>query len=181
MAFADCIRHVVEKQLYAKLSKCEFWLNEIKFLGYVITRDGVAVDLSKVEAMLNWEWPKMVTEVRSFLGLAQYYRRFIRDFSRIALLLTKLIWKNQPFEWDVKCEVSFQELKQKLTSTLVLIMPDPTLPYVVYIDASKQGLGCMLMQQGRVVAYASRQLKTHEENYPTHDLELAAIVYALKI
>ncbi|XP_028798909.1 uncharacterized protein LOC114754299 [Neltuma alba] len=137
-----------EKQLYAKLSKCEFWLSEVKFLGHVITRDGVAIDPSKVEAILNWERPKTITEVRSFLGLAGYYRRFIRNFSRLALLLTRLIQKNQLFNWDAKCEASFQELKQKLTSTPVLIIPDPMLPYVVYTDASKQGLGCVLMQQG---------------------------------
>ncbi|XP_028798834.1 uncharacterized protein LOC114754220 [Neltuma alba] len=141
----------------------------------------LAVDLSKVEAVLNWGQPKMVTEVRSFLGLARYYSRFIRDFSRIALPLTKLTWKNQPFNWDTKCEVSFHELKQKLTSTPMLIIPNPMLPYVVYTNASKQGLGCVLMQQGRVVAYATQQLRTHEENYPTHDLELAVIVYALKV
>ncbi|XP_028802073.1 uncharacterized protein LOC114757247 [Neltuma alba] len=164
-----------EKRLYAKLSKCEFWLNEVKFLGHVIAQDGVAVDPSKVEAVLNWEQPKTVTEIRSFLGLAGYYRRFIKDFSRIAQPLTKLTRMNQQFVWDDKCEASFQELKRRSTSTPVLIIPDPTLPYVVYTDASKQGLGCVLMQQGRVVAYASRQLKSHEENYPTHDLELAAI------
>ncbi|XP_028796985.1 uncharacterized protein LOC114752106 [Neltuma alba] len=145
-----------EKRLYAKLSKCEFWSNEVKFLGDVITQDGVAVDPSKVEAVLNWEQPKTVTEIQSFLGLAGYYRRFIKDFSRIAQPLTKLTRKNQQFMWYDKCEASFQELKRRLTSTPVLIIPDPTLSYVVYTDASKQGLGCVLIQQGRVVAYASR-------------------------
>ena len=170
-----------EKQLYAKLSKCEFWLSEVKFLGHVISRDGVAVDPHKVEAVLDWKRPESVTEIRSFLGLAGYYRRFIPNFSRLALPLTKLTRKNQSWAWDERCEECFRELKNRLTTAPVLIIPDPTVTYVVYSDASLHGLGCVLMQQGRVVAYASRQLKPHELNYPTHDLELAAIVFALKI
>ena len=170
-----------EKQLYAKHSKCEFWLFKVRFLGHVISHEGVSVDPSKVEAVLGWKRPESVTEIRSFLGLAGYYRRFIKDFSRIALPLTKLTRKNQAFVWDDACEASFQTLKQKLTSAPVLIIPEPHETYMVYSDASKQGLGCVLMQQGRVVAYASRQLKPHEKNYPTHDLELAAIVFALKL
>ena len=144
-----------DKRLYAKLSKCEFWLTEVKFLGHVISQEGVAVDSAKVEAVLRWNRPRTVTEVRSFLGLAGYYRRFIQNFSRIALPLTKLTRKNQPFSWDEKCEASFQELKKKLTSAPVLVIPDPKETYVVYSDASKHGMGCVLMQQGRVVAYAS--------------------------
>jgi len=170
-----------EKKLYAKLSKCEFWLTEVNFLGHVISKDGVSVDPSKVEAVLKWEQPRTVTEVRSFLGLAGYYRKFIENFSKIALPLTRLTRKEQPFLWNEKCEASFKELKDRLTSSPVLILPDPQKSFDVYCDASKQGLGCVLMQEGKVVAYASRQLKVHEENYPTHDLELAAIVFALKL
>ena len=96
-----------EKQLYAKLSKCEFWLNEVKFLGHVITQEGVAVDPSKVEAVVHWERPKTVTEVRSFLGLAGYYRRFIKGFSQLVLPLTRLTRKNQSFEWNSICEARF--------------------------------------------------------------------------
>ena len=139
------------------------------------------MDRSKVEAVLNWKRPETITEIRSFLGLASYYRRFIQNFSRIALPLTKLTRKTQPFVWDNSCERSFIELKQRLTTAPVLTIPDPQLTFVVYTDASGHGLGCVLMQQGRVVAYASRHLKPHEQNYPTHDLELAAIVFALKI
>jgi hypothetical protein len=170
-----------EKQLYAKFSKCEFWLSEVKFLGHVISQGEVAVDPSKVEAVLNWERPRSVTKVRSFLGLAGYYRRFILGFSDIALPLTRLTRKGASFDWDATCEMSFRTLKEKLTSTPVLLIPDPTKKYIVYCDASAKGLGCVLMQDGAVVAYASRQLKPHEENYPTHDLELAAIIFALKI
>ena len=131
--------------------------------------------------MIQWERPKTVTEVRSFLGLAGYYRRFIQNFSRIALPLTKLTRKGSPFKWTDQCEASFQELKTRLTTPPVLIIPDPTRHFEVYSDASKKGLGCVLMQDKRVVAYASRQLRPHEGNYPTHDLELAAVVFALKI
>ncbi|KAK2374423.1 putative mitochondrial protein [Trifolium repens] len=170
-----------EKQLYAKFSKCEFWLSEVKFLGHVISQGGVSVDPSKVEAVLNWERPRSVTEVRSFLGLAGYYRRFILGFSEIALPLTRLTRKGAAFDWDAACEWSFRTLKEKLTTVPVLVIPDPTRKYVVYCDASNKGLGCVLMQDGAVVAYASRQLKPHDQNYPTHDLELAAIIFALKI
>ena len=122
-----------------------------------------------------------MTEIRSFVGLAGYYRRFIEGFSRIATPLTQLTRKDQPFAWTDRCEESFLKLKQKLTSAPVLVIPDTGKPFEVYCDASHQGLGCVLMQERRVVAYASRQLKNHEKNYPTHDLELAAMVFALKI
>jgi len=170
-----------EKQLYAKLSKCEFWMTTVQFLGHVITAQGISVDPSKVEAVLKWERPRSATEIRSFVGLAGYYRRFIEGFSKIVAPLSQLTRKDQPFAWTDRCENSFQELKQKLTSAPVLVIPDTSRPFEVYCDASHQGLGCVLMQERRVVAYASRQLKSHEKNYPTHDLELAAVVFALKI
>ncbi|KAL0536801.1 hypothetical protein IC582_025763 [Cucumis melo] len=115
------------------------------------------------------------SEIHSFLGLVGYYRRFVEDFSRIASLLTRLTRKGTPFVWNPACESSFQELKQKLVSAPVLTVPDGSGSFLIYSDASKKGLGCVLMQQGKVVAYASRQLKSHEQNYPTHDLELAAV------
>ncbi|KAA0066851.1 reverse transcriptase [Cucumis melo var. makuwa] len=120
------------------------------------------------------------TEVR-FLGLAGYYRRFVEDFSRLALPLTTLTRKNAKFEWSDKCEQSFQELKKRLVIAPILTLPVTGKEYVIYCDASRQGLGCVLMQEGKVIAYTSRQLKKHEFNYPTHDLELAAVVLALKI
>ncbi|MCI42550.1 retrotransposon protein, partial [Trifolium medium] len=110
-----------------------------------------------------------------------YYRRFIEGFSKLAMPLTQLTRKNQAFVWDKHCEESFQELKRRLMTAPVLTLPDAKEPFVVYCDASKMGLGGVLMQKGKVVAYASRQLKTHEKNYPTHDLELAAVVFTLKI
>ncbi|KAL0536372.1 hypothetical protein IC582_025319 [Cucumis melo] len=168
-------------KLYAKFSKCEFWLRKVTFLGHVVSSEGVSVDPAKIEAVTNWTRPSTVSEIRSFLGLAGYYRRFVEDFSRIASPLTQLTKKGTPFVWSPACERSFQELKQKLVTAPVLTVPDGSGNFVIYSDASKKGLGCVLMQQGKVVAYASRQLKIHEQNYPTHDLELAAVVFALKI
>ncbi|KAA0063793.1 pol protein [Cucumis melo var. makuwa] len=168
-------------KLYAKFSKCEFWLRKVTFLGHVVSSEGVSVDPAKIEAVTNWPRPSTVSEIRSFLGLAGYYRRFVEDFSRIASPLTQLTRKGTPFVWSPACERSFQELKQKLVTAPVLTVPDGSGNFVIYSDASKKGLGCVLMQQGKVVAYASRQLKIHEQNYPTHDLELAAVVFALKI
>jgi hypothetical protein len=156
-------------------------LKEVSFLGHIISSSGIAVDPSKVDAVSRWETPKSVTEVRSFLGLAGYYRRFIEGFSKLALPLTQLTCKGRAFVWDGQCESSFNELKRKLTTAPVLILPKSDEPFVVYCDASKLGLGGVLMQDGKVVAYASRQLKIHERNYHTHDLELAAVVFVLKI
>jgi hypothetical protein len=153
----------------------------VSFLGHVISKGGIDVDLSKVDVVLQWESPKSVFEVRSFLGLSGYYRRFIEGFSKLALPLTQLTRKGQAYVCDAKCEKSFQELKRRLTSALVLIFPNLKESFVVYYDASKMGLGGVLMQNRQVVAYASRQLKVHEKNFPTHDLELAAVVYVLKI
>jgi len=170
-----------ENQLYAKLSKSEFWMTTVQFLGHVISTQGISVDPSKVEAVLKWERPKSMTEIRSFVGLARYYRTFMEGFSKIVAPLIQLTRKDQPFAWTDRCENSFQELKQKLTNAPVLVIPNTSRSFEVYCDASHQGLGCVLMQERRVVAYASRQLKSHEKNYPTHDLELAAVVFALKI
>ncbi|WRX26217.1 Reverse transcriptase domain - like 10 [Theobroma cacao] len=170
-----------ERQLYAKFSKCEFWLKEVVFLGHVVSRAGIYVDPKKIEAILQWEQLRTVIEIRSFLGLAGYYRRFVQGFSLMAAPLTHLTRKGVKYEWDDVCENPFQELKNRLTSAPVLTLPINGKEFVVYSDASKLGLGWVLMQDEKVIAYASRQLKKHETNYPTHDLELAAVVFALKI
>ncbi|GKA05102.1 putative reverse transcriptase domain-containing protein [Tanacetum coccineum] len=142
-----------KEKLYAKFSKCEFWLQEVQFLGHVVNRD----------------------------GLAGYYRRFIENFSKIAKPLTLLTQKNKAYVWGDKQDEVFQILKEKLCNAPVLALPDGPDDLVVYCDASKQGFGCVLMQRGKVIAYASRQLKKHEKNFTTHDLELGAVVFALKI
>ena len=170
-----------KEQLYTKLSKCEFWLNAVSYLGHLVSEEGIRVDPRKVEAIIEWKPPRNVTEVRSFLGLAGYYRRFVKGFLMTAAPMTRLLQKNVKFEWSEKCQVSFDKLKAFLTEAPVLTQPTYDKEYVIFSDASLNGLGCVLMQEGKVVAYASRQLKPHEKNYPTHDLELAAIVFALKI
>ncbi|WVZ94213.1 LOW QUALITY PROTEIN: hypothetical protein U9M48_040134 [Paspalum notatum var. saurae] len=164
-----------EHKLYAKFSKCAFWLKEVSFLGHILYEKGVAVDPSKVNDVLNWKQPETVTEIRSFLGLAGYYRRFIKDFSKTAKPMTSLTKKKAKYVWSSNCEEAFQNLRNLLTSAPVLAQPDVTKPFEVYCDASGSGLG------GGVIAYTSRQLRKYEANYPTHDLELAAVVHTLKI
>ncbi|GJW86912.1 putative reverse transcriptase domain-containing protein [Tanacetum coccineum] len=170
-----------KEKLYAKFSKCDFWINVVQFLGHVIDSQGLHVDPAKIEAVKNWEPPTTPTEVRQFLGLAGYYRRFIKDFSKIAKSLTELTQKNRKYIWGEKQESAFQLLKQKLCEALILSLPEGNNDFVIFCDASHQGLGAVLMQREKVIAYASRQLKPHEENYTTHDLELRAVVFALKI
>jgi hypothetical protein len=156
-------------------------LEEVSFLDHIIFEGGISVDHSKVKDVLSWNTPQNVSDIGSFLGLAGYYRRFIEGFSKIFKPMTELLAKGKTFEWTPRREASFQGLKKRLTTAPVLTMPDMEKPLLIYCDASGQGLGCVLMQDGHVVAYASRQLRKHEEEYPTHYLELAAIVHALKI
>ncbi|GJY14917.1 putative reverse transcriptase domain-containing protein [Tanacetum coccineum] len=152
-----------------------------RFLGHVINGDGIHIDPSKIEAVKNWKAPRTPSEVHSFLGLAGYYRRFIKDFSKIAKPLTVLTQKSKTFDWGEEQENAFQILKDKLCNAPVLALPDGPEDVLVYCDASGLGLGCVLMQRGKVISYASRQLKIHEKNYTPHDLELGAVVFALKI
>ncbi|XP_075518290.1 uncharacterized protein LOC142552399 [Primulina tabacum] len=152
-----------DKQLYAKLKKCEFWLEQVAFLGHIVSKEGILVDSSKIESIKQW----VLQTIHS--GLFE---------DSIAIGLTR---KATKFEWTIECQRAYQALKDKLTSAPVLVLPCGIEDFVVYTDASKQGLGAVLMQRGKVIAYASRQLKEYERNYPTHDLELAAVVFALKI
>ena len=151
-----------DHQLYAKFSKCEFWLTEVKFLGHVLSASSVSIDPEKVEAVMSWERPRSIFEIRSFLGLAGYYRRFIENFSRLAAPMTRLTWNGVKFELDDLCEKTFQELKRRITSTPILIVLEQGQRYTVYYDASRDELECVLMQFERVIAYGSKQLKNHE-------------------
>jgi hypothetical protein len=139
------------------------------------------VDLRKVHDMLSWNAPASVGDIQSFFGLAGYYQRVIKGFSKIAKPMTELLEKDKKFKWMLAYEASFQELRKQLTTAPILVMPDMEKSFSIYFDASGQGLGCVLMQDGHMVAYASRQLRKHEMNYPTHDLELAVVVHALNI
>ncbi|XP_070011272.1 uncharacterized protein [Nicotiana sylvestris] len=175
------LQRLREHRLYAKFSKCEFWLDSVSFLGHVASKDGIMVDPKKTKAVQKWPRPSSPTEIRSFLGLAGYYSHFVQDFSRIAAPLTKLTQKNAKFQWTEECEQSFQKLKTCLTIAPILALPSGSGGFTVFCDTSRVGLGCVLMQNGRVIAYASRQLKRQEQNYPTHDLEMVVVVFALKL
>jgi hypothetical protein len=139
------LQRMSDHRLYAKLSKCDFWLREIKFLGHTISQDGISVDPEKVQEVMNWKPPTTVRQIRSFLGLAGYYRRFIPDFSRIAKPMTELLKKWVKYEWSQKCEDAFHTLRPHLTTASVLAQPDNTKPVEVYCNASGTELGCVLM------------------------------------
>nr|GEW88239.1 putative reverse transcriptase domain-containing protein [Tanacetum cinerariifolium] len=141
-----------KEELYAKFSKCEFWILKVQFLGHVIDNQGIHMDPAMIEFVKDWTSPKSPTEIRQFLGLAGYYRRFIEGFSKITKPMTKLTQKKVEFDED----------------------------FIVYCDASNKELGDVLMQREKVISYALRQLKVHEKNYMTHDLELGAVVFALR-
>jgi hypothetical protein len=169
-----------EHQLYAKLGKYSFYQKQIHYLGHIISEEGIVVDPEKIQAIQEWPVPRNITEVRSFMGLAGYYRRFIAGFSRIAHAITSLQRKEKKFQWTEQCESSFQQLKQLLTSAPILKIAHPSKDYVVCMDACKEGLGGVLSQEGSVICYESRKLKENEKNYATHDLEPAAVVHALR-
>ncbi|XP_070020217.1 uncharacterized protein [Nicotiana sylvestris] len=169
----------LKEQLKDLLEKGFIWPSVSPWGAPVL--EGIMVDPQKISVVRNWPRPITPTEIRSFLGLVGYYRRFVEGFSTLASPLTKLTQKAVKFQWSDACERSFQELKSRMTSAPVLTLPDGIEGFVVHCDASRIGFGCVLMQHGKVIAYSSRKLKNHEKNYPTHDLELAAVVFALNI
>ncbi|GJS60024.1 putative reverse transcriptase domain-containing protein, partial [Tanacetum coccineum] len=157
------------------------WGAPVLFVKKKDGSQGIHVDPAKIESIKDWASPKTPTEIRQFLGLAGYYRRFIEGFLKIAKPMTKLTQKKVMFIWGDKQEATFQLLKQKLCGAPILALPEGSEDFIIYYDASIKGLGAVLMQREKVIAYASRQLKIHEKNYTTHDLELGAVVFALKI
>src|ERR1700676_446252 len=181
----ECVLQTLRQhKLYAKKSKCEFSQNEIPFLDHVINSDGIKMEPSKVDAVMKWPQPKNIHDIRSFLGLAGYYRRFVKDFSKLASPLTNLLHKNVPFKWTDKQESAFTELKHAVSTAPVLIVPDPNQPYVVVTDASGFAIGAALCQDHgngqQPCAYISRKMNNHEVNYPVHEQELLAIIHALR-
>jgi hypothetical protein len=147
------LQRLREHQLYAKLSKCEFWIDEVLFLGHIINKDGLVVDPKKVIDILKWKAPIDARGIKSFIGMVGYYRRFIEGFSKIAKPMTALLANKVVFKWTQKCQEAFEALKEKLTTVPVLVLPDVHKPFSVYCDACYTSLGCVLMQEGRVVAY----------------------------
>jgi len=170
-----------EQQLFAKFSKCEFYQSKIQYLGHVISKEGISLDPVKIKAITEWPVPRDVTDVRSFMGITGYYRSFIEGFSKIAYPITSLQKKGIKFVWSDKCQKSFQQLKTLLMIAPVLKIADLDKDFLVCTDACKEGLGGVLSQDNYVIAYESRKLKQHENNYETHDLELAAIIHVLKM
>jgi hypothetical protein len=175
------LSYLRENKLYGKLSKCSFFQKEIHYLGHIISGEGISVDPEKVKAIMEWPVPKNSHEVRSFMGLVGYYWIFVEGFSKIEKPITTLKFKGVRYEWTEECDSAFIELKRLLTSVPILQVSDIEKDFTVYTDASKQGLGAVQMQDGGVIAYASRKLKKHKELYATHDLELAAVMLALKL
>jgi hypothetical protein len=151
------------RQLYIKFSQCEFRIKEVPFLGHVVSPEGIVVDPSKVKEVSNWNPPTSVSEVRSFLGLASYYWRFILNFSNIAKPITELLKKGNKYVWSDACDEAYENLKLLSTSP-VLTQLNITKPFTVHCDASSTSLGGVLMQEGRVISYSSRQLRCHEEH-----------------
>ncbi|WVZ84968.1 hypothetical protein U9M48_031933 [Paspalum notatum var. saurae] len=157
------LQRLREHKLYAKFSKCEFWIDEVRFLSHVVSKGGIAVDPSKVSTVTNWKVPEIPKEVRGFLGLAGYYRRFIEIFSRIAKPMTSLLEKDVEFRWTSAQQAVFDELKNRLTTAPVLTLPDQQKKFIIYCDASRESLGCVLMQEGAKLAelYISRIVCLH--------------------
>ncbi|CAL5371561.1 unnamed protein product [Camellia sinensis] len=170
-----------EHQLYVKKEKCEFAQREIKFLGHVICKGHVKMDNRKVHAITDWQAPSKVTELRSFLGLANYYRKFIEGYSKKAAPLTDLLKKDRPWKWDESCQAAFDKLKVAVASEPVLRLPDFELPFELHTDASDKAIGGVLVQEGHPVAFESRKLNDAEKKYSAHEKEMTAVVHCLQI
>jgi hypothetical protein len=169
-----------EEKLYAKMSKCRFFQTELEYLGHLVGRDGVRVDPRKVDSVMQWPVPKDVHQIRAFLGLANYFRRFMQGYSTMVAPLTSLTKKDMVWDWSPECQRAFEMVKQALTNAPVLALPDPDADWEVVCDASLEGIGCVAMQNRRPVAYESRKFSPAERRYHTTDQELAAVVHALK-
>jgi hypothetical protein len=170
-----------EKKLYANLEKCEFGVTEVDFLGHRITQKGLKMDDHKVKVILDWEPPKSVFALRSFLGLASYYHKFIKNFAKIMASLTNLLKKSAvTYEWEEACNEAFETLKGILVKAPVLKLPDFDKDFEIHSDASDFAIGGVIVQEGRPVAFESKKLSETERRWPTHEKEMWAIIHCLK-
>lgn len=165
--------------LYVKMEKCEFAQQEIRFLGHLVSKNQVRMDPKKVQAIVDWQAPRHVKDLRSFLGLANYYRKFIAGYSKKAASLTDLLKKDAKWVWSKQCEEAFQNLKNAIASEPILKLPDFELPFEVHTDASDKAIGGVLVQEGHPVAFESRKLNDAEQRYSTHEKEMVAVVHCL--
>ena len=169
--------------MYGKISKCEFFKEAVEYLGHIISSKGISTDPKKITTIQDWPQPKNIKELQSFLGLCNYYRRFILDYSKVAAPLTDLTHKDTPYHWSDHCDQAFLELKKRMTEAPVLAIPDPELPFEVTTDASDFAVGGVLSQdQGQgsqPVAFTSRKMNPAERNYAAHEKETLAIMHAL--
>ena len=170
-----------EHQLYVKKEKCEFCRQEVMFLGHWISKGRIRMDERKVKAIVDWPAPSKVPDLRSFLGLANYYRRFIKGYSKKVSPLTDLLRKNQKWEWTDECQGAFDKLKMAVTSAPVLGLPDFQKPFEVHTDASDRAIGGVLVQEGHPLAFESRKLKDAEQRYSTHEKEMVAVIHCLDV
>ena len=169
-----------ENELYVKEEKCSFAQMEVPFLGHIVGGGKIKMDGAKIRVIEDWEPPTKVTELRSFLGLANFYRKFVKGYSKIAAPLTELLKKDKAWDWNTKCQEAFEGLKKAMASEPVLVLPDHTKPFEIYTDASDVAIGGVLMQEGHPVAYESRKLNETEQRYTVHEKEMTAVVHCLR-
>lgn len=182
--YNEHLRHLEEvlsilqaHQLFIKASKCSFCQNQLEYLGHIISREGVATDASKIQNMLEWPIPNTVKQLRGFLGLTGYYRRFVQGYGTMCKPLTELL-KKGTFQWGKEAQEAFDKLKTSMVTTPVLTLPDYTKPFVIETDASGKGVGAVLMQHSRPIAYYSKALSARQQLLSTYEKELLAIVLA---
>ena len=176
---ASVLEKLREHQLYMKASKCSFAQTKLEYLGHIISDVGVATDPSKIEAMLKWPEPTTVTKLRGFLGLTGYYRKFVHHYGLIAQPLTQLLKKKQ-FHWSPEAQQAFDQLKQAMTTTPVLALPNFTEPFVVETDRSDVGIGAVLMQHGQPVAYLSKAVAKHHKQLSIYEKEFLALIMVVE-